>query len=71
MFSLRQDIKESRVWVCSERGGAGPHPRSVCARLVADEVTLEEVFPQYFSFPFSVSFHHCSILIHPSTNHAV
>ena len=24
-------------------------------------------FSQYFSFPLSVSFHHCSILIHPST----
>jgi len=28
-------------------------------------------FSQYFSFPLSVSFHHCSILIHPSTTHAV
>jgi len=28
-------------------------------------------FCQYFSFPLSVSFHHCSILIHPSTTHAV
>ena len=28
-------------------------------------------FSQYFNFPLSVSFHHCSILIHPSTNHAV
>ena len=26
---------------------------------------------QYFSFPLSVSFHHCSILIHSSTTHAV
>jgi len=26
---------------------------------------------QYFSFPLSVSFHHRSILIHPSTTHAV
>ena len=25
----------------------------------------------YFSFPLSVSFHHCSILIHSSTTHAV
>ena len=28
-------------------------------------------FSQYFSFPLSVSFHHCSILIHSSTTHAV
>jgi len=28
-------------------------------------------FSHYFSFPLSVSFHHCSILIHPSTTHAV
>ena len=28
-------------------------------------------FSQYFSFPLSVSFHHCSIPIHPSTTHAV
>jgi len=28
-------------------------------------------FSQYFSFPLSVSFHHCSIFIHPSTTHAV
>ena len=28
-------------------------------------------FSQYFRFPLSVSFHHCSILIHPSTTHAV
>jgi hypothetical protein len=26
-------------------------------------------FSQYFSFPLSVSFHHCSILIHSSTTH--
>ena len=28
-------------------------------------------FSQYFSFPLSVSFQHCSILIHSSTTHAV
>ena len=28
-------------------------------------------FSQYFSFPLSVSFHHCSILIHPSTTHGL
>ena len=28
-------------------------------------------FSQYFSFPLSVSFHHCPILIHPSTTHTV
>ena len=28
-------------------------------------------FSQHFSFPLSVSFHHCSILIHSSTTHAV
>ena len=28
-------------------------------------------FSQYLRFPLSVSFHHCSILIHPSTTHAV
>ena len=31
----------------------------------------EGVFSRYFSFPLSVSFHHCSILIHPSTTHTV
>jgi len=29
------------------------------------------LFSQYFSFPLSVSFHHCSIPIHPSTTHAL
>ena len=28
-------------------------------------------FSQYFSFHLSVSFHHCSILIHPSTTHTL
>ena len=28
-------------------------------------------FSQHFSFPLSVSFHHCSILIHPSTTHTL
>jgi len=28
-------------------------------------------FFQYISFPLSVSFHHCSILIHPPTTHNV
>ena len=28
-------------------------------------------FSQYFSFPLSVLFLHCSILIHPSTTHAI
>ena len=28
-------------------------------------------FSQYISFPLSVSFQHCSIIIHPSTTHAV
>jgi hypothetical protein len=28
-------------------------------------------FPQFFSFPLSVSFHHCCVLIHSSTTHAV
>jgi len=28
-------------------------------------------FSQHFSFPLSESFHHCSILIHPSTTHTV
>jgi len=28
-------------------------------------------FSQYFSFLLSLSFHHCSILIHPSTTHTV
>jgi len=29
------------------------------------------IFSQYFSFPLSLSFNHCSILIHPSTTHDV
>ena len=33
--------------------------------------TLYNVFSQHFSFPLSVSFHHCSIPIHPTTTHAV
>ena len=28
-------------------------------------------FSQHFSFPLSVTFHHCSIHIHPSTTHTV
>jgi hypothetical protein len=28
-------------------------------------------FSQHFSFPLSVSFHHCSILIHSSTTHTI
>jgi len=28
-------------------------------------------FSQFFSFPLSVSFHHCSIFIHSSTTHTV
>ena len=28
-------------------------------------------FSQYFSFPLTLSFHHCSILIHSSTTHTV
>ena len=28
-------------------------------------------FSHYFSFSVSISFHHCSILIHPSTTHTV
>jgi len=29
------------------------------------------IISQYISFPLSVSFHHCSILIHSSTTHSV
>ena len=29
------------------------------------------IFSQYFSFPLSLSFHHCSILIHPCTIHTL
>ena len=31
----------------------------------------ERLFSQYFRFPLSVPFHHCSTLIHPSTTHTV
>jgi len=33
--------------------------------------TLYNVFLPALQFPLSVPFHHCSILIHPSTTHAV
>jgi hypothetical protein len=50
------------------RGGSG----SVHMGLVMEKVTVGQAFfAQYFSFPMSVSFHHCSILIHPSTTHTV
>ena len=32
---------------------------------------VDRFFSQYLSIPLSVSFHHCSILIHPSTTHTV
>ena len=34
-------------------------------------LTLYNVFLPVLQFPLPVSFHHCSILIHPSTTHAV
>src|SRR5215510_7316907 len=33
--------------------------------------TLYNVFLPVLQFPLSVSFHHCSILIHPSTTHTI
>ena len=55
-----------------------PHssgPGSIPDRSVWDlrctEWQWDRVFSQYSSFPLSVSFHHCSILIHSSTTHAV
>ena len=43
-----------------------------CATAVARlPPTLYNVFHPVFQFPLSVSFHHCSTLIHSSTTHAV
>ena len=33
--------------------------------------TLYNIFLPVLQFPLSVSFHHCSILIHPSTTHTI
>ena len=48
-------------------------PGSVHVRSVAATVALGQIiFCEYFSFPLSISFHHCSILIHlPPTLHNV
>jgi hypothetical protein len=43
--------------------------RQVHVQFVVDEMAL--FIAKYFSFPLSVSFHHCSILIHSSTTHSV
>ena len=47
------------------------HPTSVDVRFVVDKLALGLVFLPALLFILSVSFHHCSILIHPSTTHAV
>jgi hypothetical protein len=36
-------------------------PRSVHVGFVVDKVALGQVFPEYFSFRLSISFHRCSI----------
>jgi hypothetical protein len=39
----------------------GFNPGSVHVGFVVDKVALGQVFPEFFSFPLSISFHRCSI----------
>jgi len=41
-------------------------PRPVHVGFVVDKVAMGQIFYEYFSFPLSVSFHQCSILIYLS-----
>jgi len=48
--------------------------KTVHFRFGLDRVVMGEVFLsvlKHFSFPLSVPFHHCYILIHPSTTHTL
>ena len=50
----RKDLKRTK-WIKEK------NPRPVHVGFVVDKVSLGQVFPQYFGFPLSVSFHRCSI----------
>jgi hypothetical protein len=39
----------------------GFDPGSVHVEFAVDKVSLGQVFPEYFDFPLSISFHRCSI----------
>jgi hypothetical protein len=39
-------------------------PRPVHVGFVVDEVAMGQIFYEYFSFPLTLSFHQCSILIY-------
>ena len=63
-WSRRSDPVLSRWRPCFDS-------RLVRVGFVAHQPALGEVFLPSLWFPLSVSFHHCSILIHSSTTHAV
>jgi hypothetical protein len=44
-----------------ETGQEKENPGSIHLKFLLDEVTLGQVFPKYFGFPLSLSFHRCSI----------
>ena len=47
-------------------------PASIIPPLLHTHSSIYHLFfSQYFSFPLSVAFHHCFMLIHPSTTHAI
>ena len=50
---------------------SGFDPGSDSVRSALGKVSLAQGYSYYFGFPLSVSFHHYSILIHPSTTDAV
>ena len=50
------------VWPChGSPWRPGYDPGSVHVGFVVDTVALGQVFPEYFGFPLSISFHQCSI----------
>jgi hypothetical protein len=51
----RKDLKRTK-WIKGKK-----NPRSVHVGFVVDKVSLGQVFPQYFGFPLSISFHRSSI----------
>jgi len=58
----RQSVTILSLW------SPGLDPRSVCMRFVVYKVTLRQAFLQVLKFSMSLSFHHCSILIHSICN---
>jgi hypothetical protein len=69
-------IQTGRAWVRRSVRGLSPpacsfHFRAAHVKLVVNKAALVPVSLLVFQFPLSVSFHQCSILIHPSTTDAV